>query len=418
MSIDFTGVKSITIPEGAVKKITRKSDGFVLWMAIQNISTVPSVSGTYAYTGSAITPTWSNYDSNQLTIGGTYSATNAGTYSATFTPKTGYQWSDGTTTAKTVQWTINKAAGSLSISPTSITLGTSNTSETITVTRAGNGAITATSSNTNICTVSVSGNIVTVNSVNNNTGTATITVSVAAGTNHYAPSNKTCSVSALFLPAKDTLQNMSWADIQKVSKAGKASEYWAIGDTKTVSINIQTYTFEIIGFDHDTPTDTSSYGRSKAGITFQMRDLMTATYTMNSTATNSGGWKDSSMRATLGNIYNNCYDVKSFIVPVNKETNVGGNTSSLVTTSDKLFLLTETEVFGTTSYAYPKHGTQYAYYRNGGSTIKKKSGSAFPWWLRSPTYSYTLYFSSVTSDGTSTCYPADNSHGVSFAFCV
>lgn len=31
MSIDFTGAKSITIPEGAVKKITRKSDGIVLW---------------------------------------------------------------------------------------------------------------------------------------------------------------------------------------------------------------------------------------------------------------------------------------------------------------------------------------------------------------------------------------------------
>lgn len=29
--IDFTGVKAITIPEGAVKQITRKSDGVVLW---------------------------------------------------------------------------------------------------------------------------------------------------------------------------------------------------------------------------------------------------------------------------------------------------------------------------------------------------------------------------------------------------
>ena len=29
--IDFTGVKAITIPEGVVKKIVRKSDGAVLW---------------------------------------------------------------------------------------------------------------------------------------------------------------------------------------------------------------------------------------------------------------------------------------------------------------------------------------------------------------------------------------------------
>lgn len=31
MSIDFTGVKAVNVPEGAVKKITRKSDGAVLW---------------------------------------------------------------------------------------------------------------------------------------------------------------------------------------------------------------------------------------------------------------------------------------------------------------------------------------------------------------------------------------------------
>lgn len=34
MSIDFTGVKAVTIPEGSVKKITRKSDGVVLWEKI------------------------------------------------------------------------------------------------------------------------------------------------------------------------------------------------------------------------------------------------------------------------------------------------------------------------------------------------------------------------------------------------
>lgn len=34
--LDFTGVKAITIPEGKVKKITRKSDGVVLWEARAN----------------------------------------------------------------------------------------------------------------------------------------------------------------------------------------------------------------------------------------------------------------------------------------------------------------------------------------------------------------------------------------------
>ena len=65
------------------------------------------------------------------------------------------------------------------------------------VTRAGNGTISATSSNTAVATVSVSGNKVTVTSVKKN-GSATITIKIAAGTNHTAPSNKTCSVTASF----------------------------------------------------------------------------------------------------------------------------------------------------------------------------------------------------------------------------
>ena len=87
-----------------------------------SISSVPSQSGTLTYTGSAQSPTWNNYDSSKLTIGGTTSSTNAGTYTATFTPKSGYQWSDGTTTAKSVNWTINKATNPLSLSASSGTI--------------------------------------------------------------------------------------------------------------------------------------------------------------------------------------------------------------------------------------------------------------------------------------------------------
>ena len=158
-----------------------------------SISTVPSQSTSLTYTGSAQSPSWNNYDSNALTLGGTTSGTNAGTYSATFTPKSGFQWSDGTTTAKTVNWTIGKAAGSLSLNKTSMALNGTTPTGTITVTRAGDGVVSAQSSNTALATVSVSENIVTVTALAE--GDVTITVSVAAGTNHNAPANKTCSVS-------------------------------------------------------------------------------------------------------------------------------------------------------------------------------------------------------------------------------
>ena len=71
---------------------------------------LPSQSGTLTYSGSVKTPTWNNYDANQLTIGGTTSATNAGTYSATFAPLEGYAWEDGTINVKSVSWTIQRAS--------------------------------------------------------------------------------------------------------------------------------------------------------------------------------------------------------------------------------------------------------------------------------------------------------------------
>ena len=69
------------------------------------ILTLPSQSNTLTYTGNAQTPTWSVSTTN-FTIGGTTSGTNVNSYTATFTPKSGYCWSDGTATEKSVTWQI------------------------------------------------------------------------------------------------------------------------------------------------------------------------------------------------------------------------------------------------------------------------------------------------------------------------
>ena len=94
----------------------------VTWTIGKASLATPAQSGSLTYSGSAQSPQWSNYDSNKLTIGGTTSGTNAGSYNATFTPKANYQWNDGTTTAKTVSWSIGKAAGSLTLGKTSVSL--------------------------------------------------------------------------------------------------------------------------------------------------------------------------------------------------------------------------------------------------------------------------------------------------------
>ena len=182
--------------------------------------TVPSQKGTLTYTGSSQTPSWNNYDPTKMTMSGTTSGTNAGSYTATFTPKTYYKWSDGASGAKNVTWKIGKAPGSLSLSKYAATIDYNATTTTFTVNRAGDGAISATSSDTNIAAVSVSGTTVTV--TKKAPGAATITVKVGAGRNHLAPADKTCEITcigSLTIPSqKNTLtytgssQTPTWND--------------------------------------------------------------------------------------------------------------------------------------------------------------------------------------------------------------
>lgn len=86
------------------------------------IANVPAQSGTLTYNKSSQSPSWRNYNTTYMTIGGTTSGTNAGNYTASFTPKTDYRWSDGATTAKNVVWSIGKATGTLTVSKTTIKL--------------------------------------------------------------------------------------------------------------------------------------------------------------------------------------------------------------------------------------------------------------------------------------------------------
>ena len=93
------------------------------------ISDYPGVTGTLTYTGSQLSPVFTNYDTDQLDISGTYTATNAGTYSAIFTPKSGYAFADGSA-SKSVSWTINKASSNpATISGTSFNLSSNSYSE-------------------------------------------------------------------------------------------------------------------------------------------------------------------------------------------------------------------------------------------------------------------------------------------------
>ena len=126
---------------------------------------------------------------------------NAGTdYTASFTPDSNHKWRDNTTGAKTATWVINKGTYTATVSPTSITLNMNAKSASFTVSRKENGTITAQSSNTGVATVSVNqaSGVVTVNSVNDTSGDAEITVKVGETANYLAPADIKVPVKASF----------------------------------------------------------------------------------------------------------------------------------------------------------------------------------------------------------------------------
>lgn len=123
-----------------------------LSVAVQFVITIPSLpvqSGSLTYNGSEQSPSWSNYDPEQLTISGVTPVVNAGGYNARFTPKPGYQWWDGTTEFKTVEWTIGKKTQAVHFSPSSnIVLDAQNKTATIKYSGDFHGPVSVSYSNT------------------------------------------------------------------------------------------------------------------------------------------------------------------------------------------------------------------------------------------------------------------------------
>lgn len=457
-----------TTDGGINASTTQRDTGVANRITIANI---PSQSGSLTYTGGSQSPTWSNYNTTYMTIGGTTSGTNAGSYSATFTPTTDYRWSDGTTTAKTVSWSIGKATGTLTVSPNSIELSPSNLSDTFTIGGNHDGTISVVSNNTGIATVSRSGNTVTVNNVNQTTGNTTITVSCTAGTNYTAPSSQSVTVEAKFVSS--VLNENDWSVIKSVADASQGANYWAVGDRKAVTVNGTvgtqaingTYYVYILGFNHNSSREGTgiTFGTFKTALSggtdiclvdSHYNDYSTGGqkwFNMNhSSNTNSGGWKGCDLRYdVLGSTNSNNNDagtttatspvsgtlmaalpsdLRAVMKPMTIYTdNTGGgsNTASYVTASvDYLPLLAEFEIFGTRSYANSaeqNYQQQYQYYKNGNSKVKYRHSSTSStayWWGRSPSYSYGSGFCSVGTGGTAYTGNAAYSYGLAPAFRV
>ena len=240
------------------------------------------------------------------------------------------------------------------------------------------------------------------------------------------------------------LDKNEWKVIKKVADADKGANYWAVGDTKRITLNgkVGAYTFSnfnvdvfILGFNHNSTKEGThrihfllgKIGGKFVGLVDSYYDpsgytTTSGAFTMNTSDTNSGGWAKTQMRSTvLGaasdptNPTANTLlaalpaDLRAVMKSVTKYTdNTGGgsNSASAVTaTTDYLWLLAEFEVFGSRTYANssePSSQAQYEYFKAGNSKIAYKHSAAetaAAWRLRSPYYTNTSYFCAVDSGG-------------------
>ena len=162
--------------------------------------------------------------------------------------------------------------------------------------------------------------------------------------------------------------------------------------------NGKTLEYRIVGINHDDLAD----GSGKAGLTFEATNTVLGAQRMNATQTNAGGWEQSELRGRLnsGDLWSLLpSELQSKVKTVKKMTdNKGGGTAGTPSaTTDKVFLLSTTEVYGNLQ----SDGAQYEYYKSKGVSTSSYSGasSSHDHWTRSVSPSNSAYFRRVNSNG-------------------
>lgn len=160
----------------------------------------------------------------------------------------------------------------------------------------------------------------------------------------------------------------------------------------------KTLEYRIVGINHDDLAD----GSGKAGLTFEATNSALGYQKMNATNTNAGGWEKSELRGRLnsGDLWSLLpAELQSKVKAVKKLTDNqgGGKAGTPTATTDKVFLLSATEVWGDMQ----SDGTQYEYYKSKGVTTSNYSGasSSYGHWTRSVNPSYSTTFRYVFHSG-------------------
>ena len=198
----------------------------------------------------------------------------------------------------------------------------------------------------------------------------------------------------------------SWSTIFANEDNGTYKTVYSLGDIKYMYLNGTPMPMQIVAFDEDT-----------SKISWVCKSIFDA-HNMNPTSDTTGGWASSNMRTWLRETIYPMIDstIRNRIVAVTKNY-YDAKTSSRLTISDTVWIPSEYEIFGTTSYE--NSGTLYTgVFTDATSRIKKYglNGSANYWWLRS-TYG-ARNFRCVSGSGDAIYSGAYGACGVVLGFCT
>ena len=221
----------------------------------------------------------------------------------------------------------------------------------------------------------------------------------------------------------------SWDTIVSAVQAGSTENYH-VGDTKEVDMGtFGTHTIRVANTSTPAECSTAGFSQTACGFVLEFADIIT-TRKMNSTNTNVGGWPASDMYTYVQNdIYNALpSELKNGIIDTYVVSGHGKNDPANFTSTDKLYLLSTMEVWGSNPGGYDTataETRQLDYYKAQGVTtsnksgaIKQYNGSNSSWWLHAAISNDSRSFYFVYTSGDWSGTNAFFTYGVAPAFRI
>ena len=216
----------------------------------------------------------------------------------------------------------------------------------------------------------------------------------------------------------------------------KLSDYWSVGDTRTVELSAQEYSVDGLSRGTGIPKQsvdlvlmnvggkTLTNGKECNFIVGTKDSLVNSDsyiwnsgnygFDLNCINTNSGGWAKCPRRTWLNYVIPKALPttLSGIFKQFTNSNNSGGNTT------DYFALPSEYEVFGSSYSSGETSGTQFTWYKTSSNIVKTYGGSACHWWERSANRLNSDAFCSVTSGGSANSNYPDGSNGLSFFGCI